>query len=218
MSRRTVRRVHRLIAALAVLALLPAGSTQVAAAVPALPPLPGVAPEVLRGALAEIYADYYSMDTAVVERLMRAGIADDDVSVIALVGNVSTSPTSALALMRIQKVPWADVFARLAVPGRVLLPTLQARRPAGRYAQAVAVITADPEAPARLSDNQVRDLVQLKLAVEYFALDPGLVTAWRDGGIPNARILLAQYYAGGRRPTGRKVQLVGPAASAASLP
>ncbi len=149
---------------------------------------------------------------------MRAGIADDDVAVISLVGNASTSPASSLALLRIQKVPWADVFVRLAVPARVFLPSLKTKRPAGRYSRTIAIVMADPEAPARLSDDQVRDLAQLKLAVEYFDLDPALVTGWRDQGIPNARILLAHFYAGGQRPTGRKIQIQGSGASAARLP
>lgn len=210
------RRLFRALAPLAAAGLLLTASAA-HAATPPLPPLPPADPAVLRGQLAAVYADFYNTPADGIERLMRAGIPDDDVSIIALLGNASTSPASSLALLRIKRVPWADVFARLALPARVLLPTLKAKRPAGRYSQAVAIVAADPEAPAHLSDDQVRDLVQLKLAVEYFGLDPALVTAWRDAGIPNARILLAHFHAAGQRPTGRKVQIL-PGTSAARLP
>lgn len=169
-----------------------------------LPPLPA---DALRLKLAAVYADYYATPIDGVERLVRAGIPDDDVSVICLVAATTTAPTSTLALMRLQKLSWAEIFERVRMPGRALVPVTKGARPGGRFSAPLAVIAADQERPPDLGDDQVRDLVQLKVAVEHFGLEPSLVAAWRDQGTTNARILLAQLFAGGGKTTGRKLQI-----------
>jgi len=162
--------------------------------------------------LAEIYADYYNVPRPDVERLVRAGLTTDDVSVICFVAVAGPSPVTTLALQRMRKVSWSDVLVRIGIPGRALVPVTENRIGGARYVRLLRRVAAAPDAPARaLDDDQVRDLVQLKVAVEYFGLDPADVAAWRDAGVSSSRILLGYYFAGGGRPNGRKLQrLQGP--------
>ncbi len=206
------RRARAVIAAAVLLAAAVGGAGPVtprpaaatSGAVTPLAPLPPGTPESFQQRLADIYSDFYGVPRTTVDLLLRAGLPDDDISVICLLSVTSTESTNALALYRLQKLSWADVFARLLTPGRLLAPPLKSRPAAERFARPLAIIAADPERPPRLTDNQVRDLVQLRVAVEYYALDPVAVAAWRDQGIASTRILLAQHVAAGGRPTGRR--------------
>jgi hypothetical protein len=186
--------------------LVPRSAAATAGTVTPLAPLPPGTPESFRQRLAEIYSDFYGVPRSTVDLLLRAGLPDDDVSVICLLSVMSTESTNALALYRLQKLSWADVFERLRTPGRLLAPQLRSRPAAERFARPLAIIAADPERPPRLTDDQVRDLVQLRVAVEYYALDPAVVAAWRDQGIASTRILLSQHVAAGGRSTGRRLQ------------
>jgi hypothetical protein len=204
-----VTRAARLAAFAALLAAVVGVAAPAAAApAPALPPLPTVAPDLLPLKLAEIYSDFYTVPAAQVERLVRAGLTTDDVSVTCFVAVAGPSPVTTLAIQRMQRASWAEIITAIGVPARALIPVTRSSRPAPRFAALLRRLAAAPDTPPALADDEVREIVQLKVAVEYFGLEPADVAAWRGAGVAASRILLAHYFAAGGGPTGRKLQRV----------
>ncbi len=184
---------------------LPAAPAGGAAAATPLAPLPPGTPESFRQMLGDIYSDFYGTQRQAVDRLLRAGLPEDDISVICLVAATTSASVNGVAVLRLQGFSWTGIFEQLSVPAGVLAPRTHAHVPAERFARPLAVIAADPERPARLPDQHVRDLAQLRVAVEYYGLDPSAVATWREQGIPNSRILLSQHLAAGGRLLGRRL-------------
>ncbi len=140
--------------------------------------------------LAAVYAAYYRRRPEVPARLLRLGLSADDVSVVLFIAEKGVADPYAIASARsARKIPWHAIMRAHRVRLSALAVRLDGPRPkTGPYARAYRVLAGQTAGP--LTDDEVRDLVQLRLVTRHFGVRPSRVLARRAAGVRATALVL----------------------------
>lgn len=155
-----------------------------------------------RDRLAVVYGAFYRRPTDVPARLLRLPLSADDVSVVLFIAERGSADPHAVAAARLAKrVPWHALMRAHGVRPSALLVRLDGPRPTkGPYAHAYRVLGG--RVRGSLTDDDIRELVQLRLVTRHFRLAPSRVVARRTAGVrPTDLVLDADRVRGVTRDT-----------------
>lgn len=140
--------------------------------------------------LAAVYAAYYRRPLEMPARLLRLGLSPDDVSVVLFLAERASADPYAIASTRLRSgLAWHALMRAHNVRQSALAVRLDRSRPkSGPLARAYRVLAGQARGP--LTDDEVRDLVQLRLVTEHFGQRPSRVLARRAAGTPATDLVL----------------------------
>ncbi len=153
--------------------------------------------------LATVYSGYYADHPAAAARLLRMGLPADDVSVTLWLAAAAVADPHAIASARLRTgVGWHELLRAYRVPPRALYVRLDGPAPLrGPFARPYRVLAGRARGP--LTDQEIRDLVQMRLLTEYYRLRPSRVIAARSAGRSTVELILEADRRSGSRPPGR---------------
>ena len=131
------------------------------------------------------------------------GAGDSGILTISPSSSISSSGRSpARAGLRAShaRMSWYEVGMRCGVPFNAWYVTYNGR-PSGRYSRPYGYYDRnrqDPQFAARLSDREIRDLVAVRMAHEYYGVTPQTAMDWRRNG-SNVQVIMTREYDHHRR-------------------
>ena len=137
-----------------------------------------------RMAISATYSDYYKAEPKVVEGLVAQKVSDDDISVALFLSNQAKVTPEILIGYRTKGMSWADITIKLGVKPDVFFVVLPAN-PGPPYGKAWGHWKKRKAHPALifdLGDEDLRNLVQLRLVSEHYKVKPAVVIKWRGSG------------------------------------
>ena len=120
----------------------------------------------------------------------------DDLAVFLQICSQSHQSPNVVSNYRRQGMSWYDVGVRVGLPVEVWYVPVD-RDPGPPYAKPYKHYKKhkhDPEYVVRLSDRQVRDLVAVRMAHEYYGVAPEVAMDWRRGGSNVEAIMTREYH------------------------
>jgi len=142
-----------------------------------------------------ISSHYFDRQPQVVENWARRYPNPDDLAVFLQICAQSRQAPEIVFNYRNQGLSWYDVGVRVGLPVEVWYVPV-AVEPAWPYAKPYKHYKKhkhDPEYVVRLSDRQVRDLVAVRMAHEYYGVAPEVAMDWRRGG-SNVEVMMTREY------------------------
>jgi hypothetical protein len=142
-----------------------------------------------------ISSRYFDRDAHSVNDWSRRLPDPDDLAVFLHICSQSHLPPDVVFGYRRQGLSWYDVGVRVHLPLEVWYVPV-ARDPGPPYGKAYGYRKKherDPRYAVRLSDRQVRDLVAVRMAHEYYGVPPETAMDWRRGGA-DVRTIMAREY------------------------
>jgi hypothetical protein len=143
-----------------------------------------------------ISSHYFDRQPQVVQNWGRRFPNPDDLAVFLQICSQSHQSPEVVFNYRRQGLSWYDVGARVGLPVDVWYVPV-AVEPGWPYAQPYKRYkkhTHDSEYVVRLSDRQVRDLVAVRMAHEYYGVAPEVAMDWRRGGSNVEAIMTREYH------------------------
>ncbi len=137
-----------------------------------------------RMAISATYSDYYKAEPKVVEGLVAQKVSDDDISVALFLSNQAKVTPEVLISYRTKGLSWADITIKIGVKPDVFFVVLPAN-PGPPYGKAWGhwkKRKAHPTLVFDLGDDDLRNLVQLRLVSEHYKVKPEEVIKWRGSG------------------------------------
>jgi hypothetical protein len=137
-----------------------------------------------RTAVNVTYSDYYKVEPKVVEGLVAQKVSDDDISVALFLSNHAKVTPEILIGYRTKGLSWADITIKIGVKPDVFFVVLPAN-PGPPYGKAWGhwkKRKAHPGLVFDLGDDDLRNLVQLRLVSEHYKVKPAEVIKWRGSG------------------------------------
>jgi len=137
-----------------------------------------------RMAISATYNDYYKAEPKIVEGLVAQKVSDDDISVALFLSNQAKVTPEVLIAYRTKGLSWADITIKIGVKPDVFFVVLPAN-PGPPYGKAWGhwkKRKAHPTLVFDLGDDDLRNLVQLRLVSEHFKVKPAEVIKWRVSG------------------------------------
>jgi hypothetical protein len=137
-----------------------------------------------RMAISATYSDYYKAEPKVVEGLVAQKVSDDDISVALFLSNQAKVTPEILIGYRTKGMSWADITIKLGVKPDIYFTVLPAN-PGPPYGKAWGhwkKRKAHPTLVFDLGDDDLRNLVQLRLVSEHYKVEPAEVIKWRGSG------------------------------------
>ena len=144
-----------------------------------------------------ISSRYFDRTPQVVDNWGRRFANPDDLAVFLHICSQSRMSPDVVFAYRQQGLPWYDVGVRSGIPVDVWYvpvdrdPQWPYATPYNRYKKH----KHDPHYVVRLSDRQVRDLVAVRMAHEYYGVTPEVAMDWRRGGSNVDTIMTREYRA-----------------------
>jgi len=142
-----------------------------------------------------ISSRYFDRDPRMVSDWSHRFPNPDDLSVfLHICSNARTSP-DIVYRYRSQGMSWYDVGVRVGVPVQTWYVPV-ARDPGPPYGKAYGYWRQherDPNYRMRLNDRQVRDLVAVRMAHDYYGVSPEVAMDWRRNGTDCRTIMTREY-------------------------
>ncbi len=143
-----------------------------------------------------ISSRYFDRQPEVVENWGRRYPNPDDLAVFLQICAQSRVSPQLVFNYRNQGLSWYDVGVRVGLPVEVWYVPVQVD-PGWPYAKPYKHYKKhkhDPRYVVRLSDRQVRDLVAVRMAHEYYGVAPEVAMNWRRGGSSVEVIMTREYH------------------------
>ena len=147
------------------------------------------------GLFFSISSRYFDRDAQVVNNWGRRYPNPDDLAVFLYICSRSSERPEGIDYYRRKGLSWYDVSVRAGVPYDAWYVEVN-RSPGGRYARPYGQwnrYKRDPRHVARLSDGEIRDLVAVRMAHEYYGVTPEIAMDWRRGGSDVRTIMTREY-------------------------
>ena len=142
-----------------------------------------------------ISSRYFDRDPQVVDDWGRRFPNPDDLAVFLHICARSRLAPEVVYRYRRMGLPWYDVGLRVGLPADVWYVPVE-RDPGPPYGRAYGYRRnheRDPHRVVRLDDRQVRDLVCVRMAHEYYGVSPEVAMNWRRGGADTRTIMTREY-------------------------
>jgi len=156
------------------------------------------------GLFFSISSRYFDRDAQVVNNWGRRYPNPDDLAVFLYICSRSSERPEGIDYYRRKGLSWYDVSVRAGVPFDAWYVTVN-RNPGGRYARPYGQwdrYKQNPRHVSRLSDREIRDLVAVRMAHEYYGVTPEIAMDWRRGGA-DVRTIMTREYRTRHRDDGR---------------
>lgn len=137
-----------------------------------------------RLAVRAAYSDYYNVEPKVVDGLVAKQVSEDDISVALFLSNQAKVTPEVVIGYRTKGLGWADITIKLGVKPDIYFTVLPAN-PGPPYGKAWGYWKkhkAQPTLAFSLGDDDLRNLVQLRLVSEHYKVKPEEVIKWRGSG------------------------------------
>jgi hypothetical protein len=137
-----------------------------------------------RMAVTSTYINYYKVDQKTVDGLVAQKVPDDDISVALFLSNQAKVTPGVVIGYRTKGMNWADITIKLGVKPDVYFAVLPSN-PGPPYGKAWGYWKkhkAQPTTVFTLGDDDLRNLVQLRLVSEHYKVKPEEVIKWRGSG------------------------------------
>jgi hypothetical protein len=142
-----------------------------------------------------ISSRYFDREPQVVNDWGRRFSNPDDLAVFLHVCAQSRLAPEVVYRYRRSGLSWYDVGVRAGLPAEVWYVPVE-RAPGPPYGNAYGYRRnheRDPRRTARLNDRQVRDLVSVRMAHEYYGVSPEVARNWRRGGCDVRTMMTREY-------------------------
>jgi hypothetical protein len=142
-----------------------------------------------------ISSQYFHRDPQSVVTWSRRFRNPDDLAVFFYIVQRSWSSPQQVYELRRHGMPWYEVGRRCGVPFNAWYVTYNGR-PTGRYSRPYGYYDRyrqNPQFAARLSDREIRDLVAVRMAHEYYGVAPETAMDWRRNG-SNVQVIMTREY------------------------
>jgi hypothetical protein len=142
-----------------------------------------------------ISSQYFHREPQIIANWSRRFRNPDDLAVFFYIVQRSWSSPEQVYAIRQRGTPWYEVGRQCGVPFNAWYVTYDGR-PGGRYARPYKYYDRyrrNPTYSARLSDQEIRDLVAVKMAHEYYGVPPEIALNWRRDGADVQVIMTRQY-------------------------
>jgi hypothetical protein len=142
-----------------------------------------------------ISSQYFHREPQTVSNWSRRFRNPDDLAVFFYIVSRSWSSPEQVYAIRMRGTPWFEVGRQCGVPFNAWYVTYDGR-PTGRYSKPYKSYDRyrqDPRYSARLSDNQIRDLVAVRMAHEYYGVPAQTAMDWRRDGASVQVIMTREY-------------------------
>ena len=150
-----------------------------------------------------ISSQYFNRQPQVVNDWGRRYTNPDDLAVFLQICSRSRKSPQVVHGYRQQGMSWYEVGMRVGLPVEVWYVPV-AVEPIGPYAKPYKHYKKhkhDPHYVVRLTDRQVRDLVAMRMAHEYYGVSPEVAMDWRRGG-SNLQVIMTREYRSRHRGRG----------------
>ena len=149
-----------------------------------------------------ISSNYFDRQPQVVQDWGRRYPNPDDLAVFLQICAQSRQSPQIVFSYRNQGLSWYDVGVRVGLPVDVwYVPVaVDPRPPYAKPYKNYKKHKHDPQYAVRLSDRQVRDLVAVRMAHEYYGVAPEVAMDWRRGG-SNVQVMMTREYRARHRDT-----------------
>jgi hypothetical protein len=147
-----------------------------------------------------ISSQYFHRDPQSVSDWSRRFRNPDDLAVFFYIVQRSWSSAEQVYSLRMRGLPWYEVGRQCGVPFNAWYVTYDGR-PSGRYSRPYRYYDRyrqDPRYAARLSDREIRDLVAVRMAHEYYGVTPETAMDWRRNG-SDVQVIMTREYEHHRR-------------------
>jgi hypothetical protein len=137
-----------------------------------------------RMAVTATYSDYYKVDQKTVDGMVVKKVSDDDISVALFLSNHAKVTPDMVVGYRTKGMSWADITIKLGVKPDIYFTVLPTN-PGPPYGKAWGYWKkhkAQPTMAFTLGDDDLRNLVQLRLVSEHYKVKPAEVIKWRGSG------------------------------------
>jgi hypothetical protein len=141
------------------------------------------------------YSEYYQVAPGIVDGLVAQKVPNDDISVALFLANLAKVTPEAVIGYRAKGLSWADITGQLGVKPDVYFAGLPAN-PGPPYGKAWGYWKkrqAQPTTAFNLGDDDLRNLVQLRLVSQYYKVKPRTVVHWRGSGKDFSAIIADQH-------------------------
>lgn len=140
------------------------------------------------------YSQYYKVEPGIVNGLVAQKVSNDDISVALFLANLAKVTPETVIGYRAKGLSWADITGQLGVKPDVYFVGLPAK-PGPPYGNAWGYWKkrqAQPTTAFNLGDDDIRNLVQLRLVNQYYKVKPRTVIQWRGSGKDFSTIIADQ--------------------------
>ncbi len=141
------------------------------------------------------FSEYYKVEPRIVDGLMAQNVSNDDISVALFLANLAKVTPETVIGYRAKGLSWADITGQLGVKPDVYFVGLPSN-PGPPYGNAWGYWKnrrAQPPPVFNLADDDLRNLVQLRLVSQYYKVTPRTVIHWRGSGKDFSTIIADQH-------------------------
>jgi hypothetical protein len=156
------------------------------------------------GLFFSISSRYFDRDAQEVNHWARRYPNPDDLAVFLYICSRSSERPEGIDYYRRKGLSWYDVGVRAGVPPDAWFVEVD-RNPGGRYSRPYGQwnrYRQNPRHVVRLSDQEIRDLVAVRMSHEYYGVSPEIAMSWRRGGA-DVRTIMAREYRSRHHGDGR---------------
>jgi hypothetical protein len=142
-----------------------------------------------------ISSRYFDRDPRIVNDWGRRFRNPDDLAVFFYIVQHSRMSPEQVYALRMRRMPWFEVGRQAGMRFNEWYVTYNGV-PGGRYARPYRYYDryrSDPRFSARLSDKEIRDLVAVRMAHEYYGVSPQTAMDWRRNG-SNVQVIMTREY------------------------
>jgi hypothetical protein len=142
-----------------------------------------------------ISSRYFNQDERFVDDWGRRFRNPDDLAVFMYIVQRSNDSPGRVYQLRRAGMSWYDVGVRCGIPFNAWYVTVN-QTPRGRYSRPYGFYNQHQRNPTyvrRLSDREIRDLVAVRMAHEYYGVPPETAMDWRRNG-SNVQIIMTREY------------------------
>ena len=137
-----------------------------------------------RMAVTATYSNYYKVDQKTVDGMVVKKVSDDDISVALFLSNHAKVTPDVVVGYRTKGLSWADISIKIGVKPDVFFLVLPANPgpPYGKAWDHWKKRKAHHALIFNLGDEDLCNLVQLRLVSEHYKVKPAEVIKWRGSG------------------------------------
>jgi hypothetical protein len=156
------------------------------------------------GLFFSISSRYFDRDPQVVSHWARRYPNPDDLAVFLYICSRSSERPEGVDYYRRKGLSWYQVGVKAGVPPDAWFVAVD-RTPGGRYSRPYGQwnrYRQNPRHVVRLNDQEVRDLVAIRMSHEYYGVSPEIAMTWRRQGA-DVRTIMSREYRSRHRGEGR---------------